>query len=98
MNSVDQRPTICLCMIVKDEVDVLPACFDSCRELVECWLICDTGSSDDRRQLLGGRRVHAVDDRWPARLRDPGHARHDGHDEHAGRPPSSRRAKTARRP
>lgn len=46
------RPSICLCMIVKDEVDVLERCFDSCRDLIDHWVICDTGSSDGTQDLI----------------------------------------------
>lgn len=46
------RPSICLCMIVKDEVDVLGRCLDSCRELIDCWVICDTGSTDGTQELI----------------------------------------------
>ncbi|HEV3322910.1 MAG TPA: glycosyltransferase [Solirubrobacteraceae bacterium] len=46
------RPSICLCMIVKDEVDVLERCFDSCRELIDHWVICDTGSTDGTQDLI----------------------------------------------
>jgi tetratricopeptide (TPR) repeat protein len=46
------RPSICLCMIVKDEVDVVKRCFDSCRELIDHWVICDTGSIDGTQHLI----------------------------------------------
>jgi tetratricopeptide (TPR) repeat protein len=46
------RPSICLCMIVRDEVDVLERCLDSCRELIDRWVICDTGSTDGTRDLI----------------------------------------------
>jgi tetratricopeptide (TPR) repeat protein len=46
------RPSICLCMIVKDEVDVLERCFESCHALIDRWVICDTGSTDGTQDLL----------------------------------------------
>jgi hypothetical protein len=46
------RPTICLCMIVKNEAGVLARCLRSCRGLIDCWVICDTGSSDGTRELI----------------------------------------------
>jgi FkbM family methyltransferase len=52
MNSLDQRPTLCLCMIVKDEVDVLPPTFESCRHLINYWVIADTGSTDGTQDLI----------------------------------------------
>ena len=39
-------------MIVRDEVDVLGRCFDSCRELIDHWVICDTGSTDGTQDLI----------------------------------------------
>jgi tetratricopeptide (TPR) repeat protein len=62
------RPSICLCMIVKDEVDVLGHCFDSCRELVDHWVICDTGSTDGTqgliRRALAGIPGELYEHRW----------------------------------
>jgi tetratricopeptide (TPR) repeat protein len=46
------QPSICLCMIVKDEVAVLSRCLDSCRELIDYWVICDTGSTDGTQDLI----------------------------------------------
>ena len=39
-------------MIVRDEVDVLGRCLDSCRELIDHWVICDTGSTDGTQDLI----------------------------------------------
>jgi hypothetical protein len=46
------RPTICLCMIVKNEAGVLARCLRSCRGLIDCWVICDTGSCDGTQELI----------------------------------------------
>jgi Glycosyl transferase family 2 len=46
------RPSICLCMIVKDEVASLGRCLGSCRELIDHWVICDTGSTDGTQDLI----------------------------------------------
>lgn len=40
------KPTICLAMIVRDEAAVVERCVESVRELVDCYLIVDTGSTD----------------------------------------------------
>ena len=45
-------PTICLCMIVKDEALVIRRCLDSVRSLIDHWVIVDTGSSDATRDLI----------------------------------------------
>ncbi|HZF51472.1 MAG TPA: glycosyltransferase [Polyangiaceae bacterium] len=34
-------------MIVKDEAAVIERCLASVKGLIDCWIICDTGSSDD---------------------------------------------------
>jgi Glycosyl transferase family 2 len=39
-------------MIVRDEVDVLARCLRSCRELLDYWVICDTGSTDGTQDLI----------------------------------------------
>lgn len=46
------RPSICLCMIVRDEVEVLKRCLDSCRGAIDQWVICDTGSTDGTQELI----------------------------------------------
>lgn len=46
--------TVCLCMIVKDEASVIGRCLDSVRGLVDGWVVCDTGSGDDTRELIAG--------------------------------------------
>ncbi len=48
----DGRATLCLCMIVKDEAEVLGRCLESCRELIDYWVICDTGSTDGTQELI----------------------------------------------
>lgn len=42
-----QENTICLCMIVKDEANVIERCLTSVRDHIDHWVICDTGSTDD---------------------------------------------------
>src|SRR4030095_16475872 len=50
MNAAGQ--TICLNMIVKDESPVIRRCLESVRPLIDHWVIVDTGSSDDTRELI----------------------------------------------
>ena len=45
-------PTICLSMIVKNEVAVIKRCLDSVRPLISHWVIVDTGSTDGTQELI----------------------------------------------
>jgi glycosyltransferase involved in cell wall biosynthesis len=45
-------PSICLCMIVKDEAAVIERCLESVRDLIDTWVICDAGSSDGTQRLV----------------------------------------------
>lgn len=47
--------TICLCMIVKDESVVIARCLESVRPHIDYWIVCDTGSRDDTRDLVRKR-------------------------------------------
>jgi tetratricopeptide (TPR) repeat protein len=38
--------SVCLCMIVRDEESTIERCLESCRDLIDYWVICDTGSVD----------------------------------------------------
>jgi hypothetical protein len=44
--------TIGLCMIVKDEAEVLPRLFASCRDLIDHWVVSDTGSTDGTQDIV----------------------------------------------
>ncbi|MFE5536716.1 glycosyltransferase [Streptomyces sp. NPDC056492] len=46
------KPTICLCMIVKNESAVIERCLDSVRDLIDTWVISDTGSTDGTQELI----------------------------------------------
>lgn len=45
--------TISLCMIVKNEEDILGRCLDSIADLMDEIIIVDTGSSDRTREIAG---------------------------------------------
>lgn len=45
-------PTLCLNMIVKNEVDNLPRCLEAVADHIACWVICDTGSTDGTQNLI----------------------------------------------
>ena len=46
------RQTICLCMIVKDEIEVLKNALDSVVDLLDYWVIADTGSTDGTQAFV----------------------------------------------
>src|ERR1700759_5332133 len=47
-------PSLALCMIVRDEADSIERCLASCRDLIDYWVICDTGSVDDTPERIRG--------------------------------------------
>ncbi|ALC21604.1 UNVERIFIED_CONTAM: glycosyltransferase involved in cell wall biosynthesis [Streptomyces graminofaciens] len=46
------KPSICLCMIVKNESGVIERCLASARGLIDTWVISDTGSTDGTQDLI----------------------------------------------
>lgn len=46
------KPSICLCMIVKNESKVIERCLASVRGLIDTWVISDTGSTDGTQDLI----------------------------------------------
>ena len=64
------RPTLSLCMIVKDEEQFLPDCLASVRSVVDELVIADTGSTDRTTEIArehGAKLVrHAWDDDFAA--------------------------------
>src|ERR1700760_3257859 len=44
--------SLALCMIVRDEAETIERCLASCRELIDYWVICDTGSVDDTPERI----------------------------------------------
>ena len=57
-------PSLCLCMIVKNESAVITRCLRSVKPIIDYWVICDTGSSDNTKELiaehLAGRRENCM--------------------------------------
>jgi glycosyltransferase involved in cell wall biosynthesis len=46
------KQEICLNMIVKDESAVIKRCLDSVKEIVDYWVIIDTGSTDATKKII----------------------------------------------
>lgn len=49
------KPTIGLCMIVRDEADVIDRCLESLDGLIDTWTVCDTGSKDGTAERIEAR-------------------------------------------
>jgi glycosyltransferase involved in cell wall biosynthesis len=48
----DSIPTICLNMIVKNESKIITRLFDSVLSIIDCYCICDTGSTDNTVEII----------------------------------------------
>lgn len=58
------RPTLTLCMIVRNEEVMLPGCLDSVRGIVDRIVIVDTGSTDRTRKIAEAAGAQVVDFPW----------------------------------
>jgi len=47
-----ETPRLCLCMIVKNECKVIARALQSVRSIIDYWVICDTGSTDDTPAIV----------------------------------------------
>lgn len=52
VNAQEKKQTVCLNMIVKDESKVITRCLESIKPLIDYWVIVDTGSSDNTREII----------------------------------------------
>jgi tetratricopeptide (TPR) repeat protein len=49
---IEKMPKLCLNMIVKNESKIITRLFDSVVDIIDCYCICDTGSTDNTVQLI----------------------------------------------
>lgn len=59
-----RRPTISVCMIVKNEEEFLPRCLDSVRELADEIIVVDTGSTDKTVEIANRYESKLVNFPW----------------------------------
>jgi tetratricopeptide (TPR) repeat protein len=52
VNAKKDAPTLCLNMIVKNESKIITRLFDSVCSIIDCYCICDTGSTDNTVELI----------------------------------------------
>lgn len=46
------KPTLTLCMIVKNESHIILECLNSVYKFIDYWVICDTGSTDNTKEII----------------------------------------------
>jgi len=51
-HKTEKKQKICLNMIVKDESRVIKRCLDSVKEVIDYWVIVDTGSTDGTQKII----------------------------------------------
>jgi len=49
---ITEKITICLNMIVKNESKIITRLFDSLHSIIDCYCICDTGSTDNTKETI----------------------------------------------
>lgn len=60
----DVKPEISLCMIVKNEEDVIARCLDSVADIVDEIIIVDTGSTDKTKDIVKNYTTQIYDFEW----------------------------------
>ncbi|MEY9887638.1 glycosyltransferase involved in cell wall biosynthesis [Catenulispora sp. MAP12-49] len=72
---VTRRAAICLCMIVKNEAAVIERCLASVRDVVDYWVISDTGSTDGTQDLILAAMADVPGELYEDPWQDFGHNR-----------------------
>ena len=52
MELTEKQHTLCLNMIVKNESRIIRRLFDSVVNIIDCYCICDTGSTDNTIEII----------------------------------------------
>ena len=52
INEGTTKKSICLNMIVRNEIDTIRRCLSSCKSLIDYWIIVDTGSTDGTQHVI----------------------------------------------
>ena len=65
LNNNAQTPTLCLNMIVKNESKIITRLLDSVVSIIDCYCICDTGSTDNTIELID---KYFLDNKIPGKI------------------------------
>jgi glycosyltransferase involved in cell wall biosynthesis len=68
-------PTLALAMILRSEGEIIDRCLESVRGLIDHWVICDTGSTDDTRERVSAALAGIPGELHETRWVDFGHNR-----------------------
>lgn len=68
-------PTVCLCMIVKNESGVIRRALSSVVDWIDYWVICDTGSTDNTPEIILETMCHVSGELHRSDWIDFGHNR-----------------------
>ena len=60
----ENAPGISLCMIVKNEAEMLPGCIESVRALVDEIIVVDTGSTDGTERVAAASGARIIKHQW----------------------------------
>lgn len=58
------KPVLSVCMIVRDEEEILPLCLESVRELADELIVVDTGSTDRTKEIADSFAARVIDFSW----------------------------------
>ena len=66
-----ERPTLTLCLIVRDEAELLPACLDAAVPQADELIVVDTGSSDDTVAIARSYGARVLEVPWEGSFSPP---------------------------
>jgi len=67
--------TLCVALIVKNEQHVIERCINSFKNHIDYWVICDTGSTDDTKEIISDKLRDIPGELHETEWKDFGHNR-----------------------
>lgn len=62
--------SLCLCMMLKNEAHIIKRCLESVKDIIDTYVICDTGSTDNTKEIIKdyfdnlGIKGNIIDHQW----------------------------------